>query len=92
MTLIPNAKAMFFKFWSIRVALISSVLAVAYALLPQLQAFLSPEQFALVTAVLNALNMIVRMLRQHDLPVETKTAEPGATAQDQPGSGTGGLY
>lgn len=82
LTLIPNAAALFFKLWSVRVALLNGILAVGYALLPQVQAILSPETFALMTALLNGINMLVRMLAQKDLPGETPST----------GSGTGGAY
>lgn len=78
MSLIPNAAELFLKLWSIRVAGFNTLLAVAYAMMQQLQAVIAPETFALIMAGLNLLNMVARMTKQSGLPGESDAGSPGS--------------
>ena len=64
LTLIDNAKAVLLKAWSVRLAVLSAIFAIAGAALPELRDLMPSHTFSILSAVCAGGTVLARIIRQ----------------------------
>ena len=80
------------RIWSIRMAILSTLLGIATSVLPTWQPAIPPLPFAIATTVCAALTGLSRLIKQLGLLAQIATETPPDTHQDRYGASEKSLF